>query len=508
MSTRIAPMDGNSTSESTADVRSPAWSPDANNDATYPGLFGAVLNISRDAVWSWNNAGIITSWNEESERLFGYTAREIMGRPIATLFSAEHWQDARGVFAELKGGNWYREYETAIRRNDGTLAQVKITLSSIVDYRQRILGGIAICREQRPRRQTAAILAHRVQELTALFEFSERLQNASTLPDVYQAAIAAVLNALQCDRAALLLSDDDGVMRFVASHGLSEAYRAAVEGHSPWRPDANHPQPICIPDIRQWDEPGRLKGVAQNEGISALAFIPLTLDNKIIGKFMSYYNIPHRFSDAEMTLALTVSRQLAVSIGRRRAAAMEHTLTREVQHRSNNLLAVIQAIAQRSLSGELSLDDAREKFEARLHALARAHHNLMKSNWSRIRLGDLVRAELEPFSARATICGPEVLLGPQQAQSFSLALHELATNAVKHGALSSASGRVLVDWSLKDGPELTFRWREEGGPGVIKPSRRGFGTTLLTSTFTKASLDYAASGLCCEVTVPLQSYQL
>lgn len=125
--------------------------------------------------------------------------------------------------------------------------------------------------------------------------------------------------------------------------------------------------------------------------------------------------------------------------------------------------------------GELSLNEAREKFEARLHALARAHHNLVKSNWSRIRLGDLVRSELEPFSARATIAGPEVLLGPQQAQSFSLALHELATNAVKHGALSSASGRVVVDWSVEEGRELVFRWREQGGPQVIKPSDMDLG---------------------------------
>jgi two-component sensor histidine kinase len=175
-----------------------------------------------------------------------------------------------------------------------------------------------------------------------------------------------------------------------------------------------------------------------------------------------------------------------------------------VQHRSNNLLAVIQAIAQRSLSGNLSLEEAREKFEARLHALARAHHNLMKSNWSRIRLGDLVRAELEPFSARAAIQGPEILLGPQQAQSFSLALHELATNAVKHGALSSASGRVMVDWFLGDSSALTFRWCEEGGPAVTNPSRQGFGTTLLTSTFAKASLDFLPGGVRCELNVLLQ----
>ena len=502
---KITPIDGSTdnTSDSMPDVRSPALSANPDSEVSYPGLFHAVLNVSRDAIWSWNDDGVITSWNLEGENLFGYTAEDVVGQPMSALFSAERWQQARLVLAELKSGNWYREYDTVIRRKDGRSAKVILTISSIVDHRQHILGGISICREQRPRRQTAAILARRVNELTALFQFSERLQNATALSEAYEATITAVLNALQCDRAALLLFDEANVLRFVAWHGLSQGYRAAVEGHFPWKSGATRPQPICIPDIREAEDPELLKHIVESDGIRALAFIPLMLDNEIIGIVMSYYDLPHHFNDAEVTLAVTVSRQLAVSVGRRRAAAVEQTLTREVQHRSNNLLSVIQAIAQRSLMGELSLDEAREKFEARLHALARAHHNLVKSNWSRIRLGDLVRSELEPFSARATIAGPEVLLGPQQAQSFSLALHELATNAVKHGALSSASGRVVVDWSVEEGRELVFRWREQGGPQVIKPSRHGFGTTLLTSTFSKASLDYAPGGVCCQVNVPL-----
>lgn len=503
MSTRVTPTDAGTdpAGDSAPDHAVP---PHAATDATYPGLFEAVLNVSRDAIWSWNNAGVVTSWNHEGESLFGYSAEEIVGQPMAALFAAEYWESARPVLAELKSGRWHRECQTVIRRKDGTATNVTLTISSITDYRQRILGGISIAREQRPRRQTAAILARRVNELTALFEFSERLQNANAVSDAYDAAITAFVKALQCDRAGLLLFDDSDVLRFVAYQGLSHAYRVAIEGRFP-RTEASLPRPICIADIREADEPESVKQIAEEEGIRAIAYIPLILDNKIIGEVVSYYNLPHSFSDAEMTLALTLARQLAVSIGRRRAAATEHTLTREVQHRSNNLLSVIQAIAQRSLSGELSLDDAREKFEARLHALARAHHKLMKSNWSRIRLGDLIRAELEPFSARATIRGPEVLLGPQQAQSFSLALHELATNAVKHGALSRASGRILVDWSVENEAELAFCWREEGGPPVTKPSRRGFGTTLLTSTFGKATLDYPAEGLRCEFNVPLQS---
>jgi two-component sensor histidine kinase len=257
--------------------------------------------------------------------------------------------------------------------------------------------------------------------------------------------------------------------------------------------------------MREADEPDALKQIVESEGIRALAFIPLIIDGKLVGNCMSYYNHPHQFNAAEVTLAMTIARQLTVSIARTRAAELERTLTREVRHRSNNLLAVIQAIAQRSLSDGLNLHEAKRKFEGRLHALARAHHRVMQSNWCGVRLGDLVRSELEPFSARASIRGPEVLLGAQQAQSFSLALHELATNAVKHGALSSAVGYIDLEWAVEDGDEVVFRWREHGGPAVVQPSHSGFGTTLLTSTFKKASFNYAPEGLVCEVSVPLKS---
>jgi two-component sensor histidine kinase len=109
----------------------------------------------------------------------------------------------------------------------------------------------------------------------------------------------------------------------------------------------------------------------------------------------------------------------------------------------NNLLAVIQSIAQRSLGGDHSLAEAKEAFEARLHALARANRALLRSNWGGVDLDQLVHTELEAFSKRATIAGPSMVLPPQMAQNFTLVLHELATNSAKHGALSSIAGKII-----------------------------------------------------------------
>ena len=190
----------------------------------------------------------------------------------------------------------------------------------------------------------------------------------------------------------------------------------------------------------------------------------------------------------------------------KRAAALERTLVGELQHRSNNLLAVIQAVAQRSLTGDGSLKDARDAFQQRLLALARAHRELTKSNFAGLEVGEIVRAELAPFAARSRIEGDRVMLGPQEAQNFSLAVHELATNAAKHGALSRPDGFVEINWHVAangSGRMLQFGWQERDGPAVVAPARRGFGNWLLGSLFAQAQFDYAATGLKCALDMPL-----
>jgi PAS domain S-box-containing protein len=193
----------------------------------------------------------------------------------------------------------------------------------------------------------------------------------------------------------------------------------------------------------------------------------------------------------------------------KRASAAEKILVRELQHRSNNLLAVIQAVAQRSLSGPISLETAKHAFIARLHALAWAHKQLTNSNWTGLNLSELVQAELKPFAGRTKIDGLSITLAPQEAQNFSLALHELTTNAAKYGALSSARGEVWISWAISgdDGTKKTlhFEWREVGGPAVHPPTREGFGTSLLRTVFGDSTLIYASEGFQWAIDLPIEN---
>ena len=175
-------------------------------------------------------------------------------------------------------------------------------------------------------------------------------------------------------------------------------------------------------------------------------------------------------------------------------------LMREVLHRTKNLLAVIQSIAAGTF--RRSNDPAHEAFLSRLHALAKAHGLLTDAAGEGATLDDIVRGQLAGFPGAISIDGPAVFLKPSAAQAFALVTHELATNASKHGALSKATGRVSVRWTIRcngAGPKLHFIWQERGGPRVTAPSHRGFGTVLLEHAIagidSSPVVDFAPSGL-------------
>jgi two-component sensor histidine kinase len=177
-------------------------------------------------------------------------------------------------------------------------------------------------------------------------------------------------------------------------------------------------------------------------------------------------------------------------------------------HRTKNLIAVIQSIATATF--RKTDDPAQEAFMSRLHALAKAHGLLLDAKGEGALLEDIVRGQLAGFAGTASIDGPRIFLKPSAAQSFALVIHELATNASKHGALSSNSGRVAVTWFIRSNEHtarLHFRWQERGGPLVEKPTRKGFGTFLLEHAIagidSAPTIDFDPAGLTYETETAL-----
>jgi PAS domain S-box-containing protein len=195
---------------------------------------------------------------------------------------------------------------------------------------------------------------------------------------------------------------------------------------------------------------------------------------------------------------------------RKREEEQRHLLMREVNHRSKNLLSVVQAIAHQTAEGDPQVFVSR--FGERLRSLASSHDLLVRGEWRTVSLESLVRSQLahlqELVGTRILMEGANLSISPAAAQLIGMALHELATNASKYGALSTDHGRVTIDWKLdREEHRFQLRWSESGGPRVIAPTRRGFGSTFLEE-FVKfnldghATLEYAATGLIWQLTCP------
>jgi PAS domain S-box-containing protein len=276
----------------------------------------AILTGSPDAIWCWRTDGTITRWNPAAERLLGYPAAEIIGRSLIDLIPPNKRAEAQDIVAKVNAGASYAQYETVRLCRDGTGIDVELTVSPLSDKDGTIVGGATICRDIRERRRVETSLARTIRELGTLFHLTDRLQAARSSEEIYEAALEAISTALECERASILLFDADGVMRFVAWKGLSDGYRQAVDGHSPWTPDSPDPTPIFVPDIRDADEPEALKRTIEAEGIRGLAFIPLVTNGRVLGKFMTYYREPHAFGEREIRLASTIARQLSLSLAR------------------------------------------------------------------------------------------------------------------------------------------------------------------------------------------------
>jgi PAS domain S-box-containing protein len=199
--------------------------------------------------------------------------------------------------------------------------------------------------------------------------------------------------------------------------------------------------------------------------------------------------------------------------GRKHRERHVRILLRELVHRSRSLLAVVQAMSQQTAAGATSLEEVQGKFEARLQALSVAHDLLVSQNWHGASMHDLVQAEMAYCldtsrrpCGRACANGPQIMLKPKAAQNIGLALHELAMNALAHGALARLDGCVTVIWSV-DNERLIVEWRETGGPAVAAPPREGFGHMVVKRIVAqalgaKAIMSFPPNGFMWTLSVP------
>jgi len=268
---------------------------------------------------SLSRAGRIVEINLTATQLFGLPRERLIGMPFAVYVYRE---DATLFLHHLLQCRISDSHvETELRLKDSKRQIIHALLSSAPAFSQARNGAeiyqtAIVDITQLKKAETA--LSELAQQQSALYEFARRRQKATSLNDIYNAALEVALAIMGADRAAILLYNEDDTMRFVASRGLSGKYRKAVKGHSPWKHDAKTRKPIWTPDVEVAKLPESLKAVIRTEGIRSIMFIPLVTEGKLIGKFVAYYNEQHNLTDEELRFASTVGQDLVDAIQHQR----------------------------------------------------------------------------------------------------------------------------------------------------------------------------------------------
>jgi PAS domain S-box-containing protein len=301
----------------------------------------AIVESSVDAIIGKNLDGIITSWNQGAETLFGYRADEIIGRPLTSLIPPDRLDNKRTIHNAITRHETITGWETVWQRKDGTPIDLSLTVSPVISQEGRAIGASAIARDITERKRLEA-------RQQALYQLVATVNRAAALPAVYDAALEAISRCNQPDRAAILLCDERDEIRLTAIRELAPGLHSAIERLCPWDcKDGTAFAPVWIDDIAEVSTDAGVRQAVLEEGIRALAFIPLTFENRLLGVFVLCHDRPRTFTLNELRPVETIASQVAFAISRQRSAEALESL---VNQRTASLRDVVAQMEEFSYS--------------------------------------------------------------------------------------------------------------------------------------------------------------
>ena len=451
--------------------------------------FGMAL-VDLDGAWLLVNDRLCAIVGRTRDELVAHGFQEITHPEDRAL----HLAPGKALLA---GETASYTLEKRYLRKDGAVVWVNITVSLLHDPAGRPECTIGV-----------------IEDITERKRIEDELHQATAL-------LRAIGN---CSPTPIYAKDSDGRHLFANPATLAVLGRSLPEviGRDDWalHPDAAQSAAVMAND-QHVIETGRtevreetLDTAGQGRRIFRSVKAPLLMEDGSTRGVVGLSIDITQLKDTEASLRrLTQDLELRV---REEVAARQRQdmLMAELDHRVKNMLATIQALTVQSRSSADTLDGFLESFEGRLRAMSRAHSLLTQSHWDGADLHALIAGELAPYMGGAAPAveieaGAPALLKPKAALAFSLAVHELATNAARHGALSVPGGRVHIDWHAepRNGRVLVLCWRETGGPDVAEPVPRGFGLTLIENSLAfelggAVQLGFPAGGLACTVVMP------
>ena len=305
------------------------------------------------------------------------------------------------------------------------------------------------------------VLDPSVAYLKVIREVSDSVARAASMEEVFTVALDGLEKGLFANRSAILLLDEDGVARFKAWRGISNAYRNGVEGHFPWR-NGDNPKSIFISDVESADGLQLLRNVILQEGIRALAFIPLVFHERILGKFMIYFDRPHDFMEHEILLGETIATLVSCALeGKKKEESLQvsirdkEVLLREIHHRINNNLQMVSSMLNLQL---LSMDHEGlrrmlQESISRVHSMAMVHDELYQSDHGTgVDLQRYLKGVIDHLltlyaTDRDIIMDVDCMntvVNPDTALRLGLILNEIVSNSLEHAFANRVEGKIFV----------------------------------------------------------------
>ena len=489
----------------------------------------AIVESSDDAIISKTLDGKITSWNQAAERLFGYTPDEIVGQSVLTLIPPDRHHEEAEIIERLRRGERIEHFETKRCRKGGELVDISLTISPIKHPDGTVIGASKIARDITEKKRAAILLERQSMRLETLNRVStliagdldfERIVHRVTdiATDISGAKFGAFFYNTTDDRG-------DSYMLFALSGASREHFepfgmpRATAVFAPTFRGDGTVRSSDIRTDPRYGREAPHFGMPAGHLPVVSYLAVPVKLSSgEVLGGLFFGHPESGIFDEESARLIEGIAAQAAVAMDnarlhraaqaeieqRKEAERAKELLLHEIKHRVKNTLATIQAIASQTFVDAPPAE--KQAFMERLQSLASAHDLLTANNWDDVDLQSVVTRGIRPFEdpdkPRFKVTGLEARITAPRALAVAMTIHELATNAIKYGALSTPNGTVSLtgeELDEDDGQYLKVTWRESGGPRAAEPKRRGFGTRMIERALRGAdgqvAFRYKPSGL-------------
>lgn len=429
---------------------------------------GRVVRDETGRVVDWRYEEVNAAWYE----LVGVAPGSAIGRTIRQVFPGieDKWVDEFAEVVETGETIRFTRQVGVLDRWYGGVAQ------SIGADRFTVIFLEVTNRIAHERRQDA------------LLQLGNTLRDARTVPDISKATVQCVASGLVVDRVGFGTVDDVAETIEVPPDWCAPGIASIAGNHDlrsfgSYLDNLKRGETVEVTDVETDPRTAVNPGAYEAIQISSLLDLPIMEHGRLALIVFAHSSTPRSWSTDELQFLRQVGDRTHAAIARIRAEETQAVLNGELAHRLKNSFAMVQAIATQTLKS-VTQREAVEALNQRLRALSHAHDVLMQQSWSAARVRAVANAVLHVFEVgdRIELKGREIEIGPRATRSLSLLLHELATNAVKYGALSVPEGHVEIEWGIRRVEnEDTFHltWRERGGPVPLQPTGRGFGSRII-----------------------------